>query len=320
VLAGSAAASRRAASAYLRQLLLKPGGYRQAWEQHVIRARRDAINQLAVAEVLARHLWSAPRSLADIGVLPYQLKDTVSRALSGQMLSRPSLSLFIGAFGFSEDESDRLWRLWSGSAMISVLAGSHAVPPREERSLARILGPRRHQTLSMHDHVHVGAEGRLERTRTIQVIEAIAAGVDRFPFLYDTSALTVEVGQGCRGLSGELRQVGPDVFATEIMLAKTLELGDTITMEYWVTYRLPGDLTDPREREYRRGVLRHMENYDMRIEFNPARLPAHLWRASWDGVEGEVTEEQEVTLDSQHAAQRYLRSLERTVAGFRWSW
>ncbi len=320
MLAGSAATSRRAAAAYLRQLLLKPGGYRRAWEQYVIRARRDSINQLAVAEVLARHLWSAPRSPADAGVLPYQLKDTVSRALSGQMLSRPSLSLFIDAFRFSEDEVNRLWLLWSGSATISVLTGSHAVPPLAERSLARVLGPRRHQTLSMHDHVHVDAEGRLERTRTIQVIEAIAAGVDRFPFLYDTSALTVEVGQGCRGLSGELRQVGPDVFATDIMLAKTLELGDTITMEYWVTYRLPGDLTDPGEREYRRGVLRHMENYDLRIEFSPARLPAHLWWARWDGVEGEITEQQEVTLDSQHAAQRYLRSLERTVVGFRWSW
>ncbi len=320
MLAGTAAASRRAAASYLRQLLLKPGAYRRAWEQHVIRARRDSINHLAVAEVLARHLSSAPRRPADAGILPYQLKDTVSRTLSGQMLSRPSLSLFIEAFGFSQDESDRLWRLWSGSATISVLAGSHAVPPLAERNLARALGPRRHQTLSMHDHVHVDAEGRLERTRTIQVIEAIAAGVDRFPFLYDTNALTVEVGQGCRGLSGELRQVGPDVFATDILLAKTLELGDTITMEYWVTYRLTGDLTDKGELEYRRGVLRYMENYDMRIEFSPTRLPAHLWWARWDGTEGEVTEQQEVTLDSQHAAQRYLRSLERTVVGFRWSW
>jgi hypothetical protein len=320
VLAPSHDAGRRAASEYLRQLLLKPGRYRQSWEQHVIRARRDAINQLAVAEVLARHLWSSPRRPADAGVLPYQLKDTVSRALSGQMLSRPALSLFIDAFEFTAAESDRLRRLWSGSAVISVLAGSYAVPPQAEKNLVKALGPRRHQTLAMHDHVYVDADGHLERTRTIQVIEAIAADVDCFPFLYDTSALTVEVGQGCRGLSGQLRQVGPDVFATDIMLARTLDLGDTITMEYWVTYRLPGNLADAREREYRRGVLRHLENYDMRIEFHPARLPAELWWASWAGVDGEVQDLQEITLDSQHAAQRYLRSLERTVVGFRWRW
>jgi len=320
VLAPSHDAGRRAASEYLRQLLLKPGRYRKSWEQHVIRTRRDAINQLAVAEVLARHLWSSPRRPADAGVLPYQLKDTVSRALSGQMLSRPALSLFIDAFGFTAAEADRLRRLWSGSAVISVLAGSYAVPPQAEMNLVQALGPRRHQTLAMHDHVYVDADGRLDRTRTIQVIEAIAAGVDCFPFLYDTSALTLEVGQGCRGLSGQLRQVGPDVFATDVMLARTLDLGDTITMEYWVTYRLPGNLADAREREYRRGVLRHLENYDLRIEFHPARLPAEVWWANWAGVDGDVQDLQEITLDSQHAAQRYLRSLERTVVGFRWRW
>jgi len=316
----SRSAGRRAAAAYLRQLLLKPGRYRQSWERHVVRARRDSINQLAVADVLARHLWSAPRGPADVGVQPYQLKDTVSRALSGQVLSRPALSLFIAAFAVTDHEADRLWRLWNGSAMISVLAGSHAVLPQAEQDLAQALGPRRHQTLSMHDHVYVGADGRLERTRTIQVIEAIAMDVDSIPFLYDTNALTIEVGQGCSGLSGQLRQVGTGVYATDIYLAKTLDLGDTTTLEYWVTFRLPGKLTDPGECEYRRGALRHLENYDMRIEFHPSRLPATLCWASWDGVDGDVVAEQEMTLDSQHSAQRYLRSLDRTVVGFRWRW
>lgn len=253
-------------------------------------------------------------------MLPFQLKDTVSRALSGQTLSRRALALFIDAFEFTAEEADRLWRLWSGSAVISVLAGSHAVPPQAEKNLVQALGPGRHQTLAMHDHVYVDADGRLERTRTIHVIEAIAADVDCFPFLYDTSALTVEIGQGCRGLSGQLRQVGPEVFATDIMLARTLDLGDTITMEYWVTYRLPGNLTDAREREYRRGVFRHLENYDMRVEFHPARLPAQLWWATWAVVDGDVQDLQEITLDSQHAARRHLRSIERTVVGFRWRW
>jgi hypothetical protein len=30
--------------------------------------------------------------------------------------------------------------------------------------------------------------------------------------------------------------------------------------------------------------------------------------------------QQEAALDSQHAAQRYLRSLQRTVVGFFWQW
>lgn len=320
MLGGSAGPGRGAAAAYLRELLLRPGAYRLTWEQHVIRVRRGTINQLAVAEVLARHLRASPRTPSDATVTPLQLKDTVSRALSGQVLSRASLAVLVDAFAFSPDERDRLWRLWSGSAMISVLVGSHAVLPQAEQSLAEVLGPRQHQTVSMHDHVRVGADGRLNRTRTIQVIEATAARVDRFPFLYDTSALTLEVGLGGRGLSGQLHQVGPDVFATHILLARELELGDTITLEYFVTYRLPGDLSDPGEREYRRGVLGSMQNYDMRIEFDPARRPARLCWATWDGVEGPVVDEVPVTLDSQHSAQRYLRSLQRTVVGFRWTW
>src|SRR5258708_8161579 len=118
---------RRAASDYLQQLLLTPGSYRQNWAQYVSRERRGTINQLAVAEVIARHLWSTPRGPADARITPHQLKDTVSRALTGRLLSRSALSLFIAAFGFSEHEAARLWRLWSRSAPDTRLAGAAPV-------------------------------------------------------------------------------------------------------------------------------------------------------------------------------------------------
>jgi hypothetical protein len=312
-------AGRRAAADYLRQLLLKPGPYRQTWQRHVVRARRDAINQLAVAEVIARHLSGTPGAQAT-GIMPHQLKDTVSRALSGRLLSRPALGLFIDAFGFTRDEADRLWRLWNGTATISVLTGSRAIPAQAEQDLRQALGPRRHQTLALHDHAYVGADGRIARARALQVVEATAAGTDRIPFLYDTSLLTLEVGHGCAGLSGELRRFGPDVFATEILLARTLGLGETITMEYATTFRYPGDPADPHEREYRRAVMAGLENLDVRVEFHPDRLPSRLWWASWDGVDGEIIAAQEAALDSQHSAHRYLRSLQRTVVGFYWRW
>jgi hypothetical protein len=311
---------RQAASAYLQQLLLKPGKYRQEWEQYVSRERRGTINQLAVAEVVARHLWVSPRSPADEGVTPHQLKDTISRALTGRLLSRSALTMFINAFGFSEHEASRLWRLWNGSAAISVMTGTHAVPMMAEQSLAQALGPRRHQTLSLHDHLYIGADGRIDRGRTMQVIEATEQGVDRIPFLCDTKTLTLEVGQGGKELSGEVRQVGEDVFTTDIMLARTLDLGETLTLEYWTTYRYPGDPADASEREFRRAVIRHIDNLDMRVEFHPEKLPVKLWWARWDGVEGSVLEQEEVTLDSQFSAHRYLRSLDRSVAGFYWQW
>jgi hypothetical protein len=268
------AAGRRAASDYLRQLLLKPGAYREAWEKHVVRARHDSINQLAVAEVLARHL-SDEAMTRDPDIMPRQLKDTVSRALSGRLLSKPALALFIDAFGFTDDETDRLWRLWNGAATISVLSGSRAVPATAEQDLRQLLGPRRHQTVTLHDHLTVGADGRMARARTLQVIEAIEAGTDRIPFLYDTSLLT---------------------------------------------FRYPGDPDDPHERQYRRAVMGRLENFDMRIEFDPARRPARLWWATWDGVDGDVLSQEEAALDSQHSAHRFMRSLHRAVVGFHWDW
>jgi hypothetical protein len=312
--------SRRAASAYLQQLLQKPGGYRQSWEQYVCRERQGTINQLAVAEVIARHLWAAPRTPGDAHVTPHQLKDTVSRALTGRLLSRPALALFIEAFGFSEHEAGRLWRLWNGSVSISVMSGTHAVPVGAEAEVDRALGPRRHHTLSLHDHIWVGADRRIGRARTMQVIEANAQGVDRIPFLCDTNVLTLEVGQGCKELSGAIHRIGSGVFATEILLARTLDLGETLTLEYWLSYCYPGDPADPAEREYRRAVIRQVDNLDMRIEFHPDQLPAQIWWAHWDGTEGRVLEREAVTLDSQHSVHRYLRSLEKTVAGFYWQW
>ena len=313
-------AGRRAAAKYLRALLAQPGPYRRLWEQHVVRARSSEITQLAVAEVLARYLWSHPRVADDEDALPRQLKDTAARALSGRLLSRPTLSLFIDAFGISDAHADRLWRLWEGSGRISVLSGPRAMGANTEGELRSALGPRRHQTVSLHDHVYVGSDGRIARTRTIQVIEAIADGLDRIPYLYDTSTLTLEVGQGCGDVPAELQQVSKNLYATTIPLARELSAGETISLEYVTTYRYPGNLDDPHEREFRRAVMRRLENFDMRVEFHPDMLPAGIWWAVWDGVDGPIVEREPVSLGGQHEVQRYLRSVEKTVVGFRWSW
>jgi hypothetical protein len=313
-------AGQRAAGEYVRQLLLKPGRYRDAWQQRVQRPRHDVINQMAVAEVIAGQLRLAPTKPGDANVMPYQLRDIVADVLSGRQVSRQSLRIFIDGFGFTADEAARLWQLWNGATTVRVIAGSHAVTSQEEHEVAQVLGPRRHQTLSLHDHVWVGADARLDRIRTLQVIEATAAAVDRIPLLVDTNVLTVEVGQGCQEVAGEVIRIGSDVFATQIVLARTLDLGETTTLEYWVSYRYPGDPADPGERQYRRGVFRHIANYDIRVEFHHERRPAQLWWAQWDGIEGEILEEEAVSLDSQCSAHRYIRSFDKAVAGFHWEW
>ena len=53
------------------------------------------------------------------------------------------------------------------------------------------------------------------------MVEAVTDGLDSIPYIYDTSALTLELGQGCAGAPGPLRQVG-DVYVTDIPLARSL--------------------------------------------------------------------------------------------------
>jgi len=314
------AAGRQAAGRYLHELLLRPGRYRQLWESRAERTRPGAVNHLAVADVLARYLWQSPRSSGASDVLAHQLKDTVGRALSGRVLSRSTLETFIAAFRFSAQEEDRLWRLWRGSGRITVLAGPRAMRSGAAAEVADVLGPRRHQTVSLHDHVYIGADRRPARTRTLQVVEAIVDGLDSIPYLYDTNAVTLELRQGCAGPPGPFRRIADVAYVTDIPLTRSLSLGETMTLEYWTSYHYPGDPADPAEREYRRAVMGTLENFDMRVEFHPDELPVAVWWAVWDGMEGSVLEQELVTPDSQHSVHRYLRSLQRSVVGFHWSW
>jgi hypothetical protein len=252
-------------------------------------------------------------------VLAHQLKDTVGRALSGRLLSRATLALFIAAFRFSAQEEDRLWRMWRGTGPITVLTGPRAMRPRTAAAVADVLGPRRHQTVSLHDHVYIGADRKPARTRTLQVVEAIVDGLDSIPYIYDTNAVTLELRQGCGGPPGPFRRIG-DLYARDIPLTRSLAVGETLTLEYWTSYRYQGDPDDPAERQYRRAVMRTLDNFDMRIEFHPDELPASVWWAVWDGMEGRVLDQELVTPDSEHAVHRYLRSMERSVVGFYWTW
>jgi hypothetical protein len=313
-------AYRQAAATYLRELLLRPGRYRRRWEQYAERSRQGRVNQLAVAEVLARYRWKHPRAEGDTELLGRQLKDTVLRAMSGKMLSSATLALFVGAFGFTDAEAQRLRRLWAGSDRISVLSGPRAMRPELMVRVAKALGPPRCQTVSMHDHLTVGADGLVLRVRTLKVIEATADDLDRIPFIHDTDALTLEVGQGCKGVSGYLRQLEADVYVTDILLAKKLSLGETLTLEYWTTYHYLDDEIDARKRQYRRAVMRRAENFDIRVEFHRDHLPREVWWAVWDGVDGDVIAKESLSLDSQNSVHRYMRVLEKTVVGFFWEW
>jgi hypothetical protein len=311
--------AQSAAAAYLRELLLRPGRYRRRWEQYAERSRRGQVNQLAVAEVLAHYLWEHPRNTGDTDVLPRQLKDTTSRVLSGRLLSKAALTLFMDAFDLSEFERDQLLKLWEGSSRVRVLTGPRAMSAELLADVSAFMGPPGHQTVSMHDHVLMGPDRQISRIRTLQVIEAQQDGVDRIPYIYDGNAISVEIGLGCGAVAAPFTSIRADVCGTHILLAKALEAGETLTLEYWTSFQ-HADEQVPDETLYSRVITRTAENIDIRIEFHRDALPRQVWWSVWDGLDGDIASSQAVELDSQHSAQRYLRLAEKTVVGFRWEW
>jgi hypothetical protein len=309
--------ARHAAAGYLRELLLRPGRPRRTWEQYAERTRHGQVNQLAVAEVLARHRWRHPRRPGDGDLLPRQLKDTAARALSGRLLSRTTLELFMDAFALPDAERDQLWRLWEGSPLVRMLTGTRAIRPDTAERVAAVLGPPGHQTVSLHDHASVRADGRVGWVRTIQVIEALRDGLDSIPYIYDTTALTLRVGHGCEAPAGPGSQVENGPYVLRIPLARTLLAGETLSLEYATTFHFRGEITAD-QRQYRRAVMRRVDNIDLRVEFDPEYVPSAIWWAVWDGVDGGIIEQHRVQPDSQNSVHRYLRLVEKTVVGFYW--
>jgi len=149
------------------------------------------------------------------------------------------------------------------------------------------------------------------------VIEAIRDGVDSIPYIYDTSALTLRVGHGCEAPVAPGTKVRNGPYVLRIPLARTLAAGETLSLEYATTFLYRGEMT-AEERQYRRAVMRRVDNIDLRVEFDPEYVPPAIWWAVWDGVDGGVIEQHRVQPDSQNSVHRYLRLVEKTVAGFYW--
>jgi hypothetical protein len=131
----------QATCALLRTLLTDELTYRRRW-----RARSDRtsgmLNQAAVAKVMERHLWDTGE-YDDMSSIARMLKDRVSRALAGKVLSSETLTWIIDAFDMAESDRDRLWALFSGKER---LASEIAHTLRRRREMIRRQG---HRTVAL---------------------------------------------------------------------------------------------------------------------------------------------------------------------------
>lgn len=302
------------AGRYLAELL-KHEPYRRRWNRPdwVKRARKSELHHTAVARVLARHLQGNPRTGRednDERVKPSQLVTLVSNALNGVRLSGESLHLFIAAFDITSEHAGRLRRLHSDSGTIQLLPGPSAVP----LDTLAALPARMHTTHFVHDHHYLGPKGLPYRHETSQVIEATADKLDRYVYAFDTSFLTVEVLSG--GTLGAPYSAPGGIHAVDIMFDHPLQLAQRYAFKYETTFRY--EVQPPLE--FRRVVSVRVDYAEVKITFHPAKLPARIWEADWEGVTSEPVTGHTVTPDDYRTVRRFIRDVENTGFGFVWKW
>lgn len=292
-----------ATGALLRELLATKPRYVRAWRVHGGR-QRGAINQRAVARVLALYLWDAGIRPESEVTLPEQLKNVVNRALLGKRLTAATLENFIGAFDFDEGDQRLLWDLLVGSDGIS-----HTI--KRPRPMAR---PQIHRTVFLVERYYIDDQRMLARRRTVQCLEAREDGVSAYLFGHEPLAAEIEVIHG--GSVGRHYEYGHGLVGEDIVLEERLHKGERATLEYQVRY----ERNEPRT-EVRRAARGRVENVTIAVHFSPSRVPRCVRFAAWDDhYLGDTVREEPALLTPTGSASVCLPYIQQAVVGFRWEW
>ncbi|MFH9427147.1 hypothetical protein ACH4JZ_02550 [Streptomyces sp. NPDC017615] len=298
---GTLTTSRR-----LREILAAHPEYRRRWQAEAKRTQED-LHQAAVAKVITHYLWDCGELSEDVP--SRSLKDRVSRALNGSVMSAETLRWFIEAFEMDENHREDLW---GTTCFVENDPGRGiAYTLRSRRPMVK---PQRHRTISLFERYSVGPTRSLTGRRTYHTIRAMEDGVDAYFFNHEPWASGVEVLQG--GALGERCTYGNGLTGIDIVLSESLRRMQTTTLEYRVEF--PSDRHNATE--VRRPVLARAENVDMAVEFVSDELPRRLWWCIWDDhLEGSAVWEQSLALKGR-AARMSTPFVEETVVGFRWEW
>jgi hypothetical protein len=291
-----------AAGPYLRDLLLA-APYRTKWARHAARLTSGA-NLSAIAQVLADHLWRTGERTEDRPAR--ELKDRVSRALNGRVMTPTTLRWFIQAFDIREPECAELWRLLAEPERGALVIHGTAVSP--------VARPAKHRTIALHEFHDIGADRRPREHRTIHVIESRVPRFDRYAHHCDAGTASVTMLHG--GTATELVPEVNGFHSVDIVLARSLGVGETASFEHVTTFHRVGEPTP----EFRRGAFSPIENLDIRVRFDADARPDRIWWCIWASFGDDRVVEEVAELDAELVAHRFCRSVEGAVVGFRWEW
>lgn len=297
---GPAGGAARVTARALGELLTARGRYRELWERRAKRRRGSALNQAAVAAVLARHLAESSTGVNP----PPDLVQVVRRALRGDVLTAETLALFIGAFRLSAADARMLLRLRRGEQL----------PPRggPVRSAPSVT----HQTVVLHELHEVGENGIPVRHRTIQVLRALAPGLSSYTYTFDTTAVGVRVLRGAD--CGPVYPTEQGLFSVDLTFARPLRQGETASLEYETDFRYDS----PPPSEFRRATRGRIERMEIRVQFHPRRLPRTVAWTLWSDPtpHARVLAQELVSLDADSSVHRFVGGGDAATVGFAWTW
>ncbi|MEV6873944.1 hypothetical protein [Amycolatopsis sp. NPDC051128] len=221
-----------------------------------------------------------------------------------------TLTWVIGAFEMTDEDAQRLWAAFAGDAV----GPQDGI--RDTVTLPRPLGKRQwHRTRTLFEKYHFAGDGSYERRHTLQVIEAIEDGVDSYLFNHEPYADRISVAYG--GAVGQHYEYGGGLVSDEIMLGRTLQIGQRIPIEYETHFAHGAHYPS----EVRRAVRARVENLDFAIHFAPERRPNVVSFCAWpDHYDGEPVLTEQLTVNDDGSAHRFVSFAEQTVLGFKWAW
>ncbi len=302
---GAAATKQRVrdTSLLLNQLLTSRTAYIERWLPHAKRTG-GPVNQSAIARVFDIYMFeSGEEDFPSSRVL----KDRISRALSGSVLTPQTLNWFIGAFHMTEGDAARLRETLKGSAPPPGISNTL----RTETKLAR---RQRHRTISLMERYVFGPAGTLSTRHTRQMIRAVEDGVESYIFNHEPEVQAIDVLQG--GRLGRRFEYGEGLKGVEILLETPLDTSQVAALEYDATFReSPASPTQVRRAAYARA-----EQFSLTVQFSESRKPREAWWCVWDDHFAHLPLEERPVSLRENSLVNYLPYLEQAVVGFRWGW
>ena len=230
------------------------------------------------------------------------MRDRVHRAFRAETLTPETLHLFIDAFDMRPADAAELKRLLFD-------AGSTTSSPLPERT---------YRTLSLQELHVLGPDGLPAEHRTLHSVEALTPGLDCYPYTFDSPDVTVRAESGATAGPVEPCPPHPGFWQVQFHFSKPMEVGEVKIFEYVTTFNYEA----PPPPEFRRGAgPTGLSSLSMRVQFHPERVPARATWSRWSDPQSEdATTIDEVTLDGDRSAHRFVANLQNEVVGFTWEW